>query len=173
MPILMILRATWKIWLPTLAIVLIAGTIWAQGKRINHLREERDVAISEYQRAMVVAQAAAADREKLDRLLQERQRDAESRERKLSRLWRRLRSFLGLGPMFAIGLTLLCLPGCGPKFIIQKIPPPSILLMVSDPELIEPKTNGELLGLYLSTRKHFDSCNADKRAIAEFYREEK
>jgi hypothetical protein len=85
MPILMILRATWKIWLPALAIVLIAGTIWAQGKRINHLREERDVAISEYQRAMVVAQAATADREKLDRLLQERQRDAESRERKLSK----------------------------------------------------------------------------------------
>jgi hypothetical protein len=85
MPILMILRATWKIWLPTLAIVLIAGTIWAQGKRINHLREERDVAISEYQRAMVVAQAATADREKLDRLLQERQKDADARERKMSK----------------------------------------------------------------------------------------
>jgi hypothetical protein len=45
--------------------------------------------------------------------------------------------------------------------------------MTGEPEVIEPKTNGELLGLYLSTRKHLDSCNADKRSIAEFYQEEK
>lgn len=67
--IFLLLRSTWKIWLPILLIVGTAGTIWAQNARINSLKNQRDVAIVEHDKAMEEQRQLLADIDRLNRVL--------------------------------------------------------------------------------------------------------
>ena len=57
--------------------------------------------------------------------------------------------------------------------MVKKVPPPEILLLRNEVSVISPpKTNGDLLELYLRTRTALETCNADKDSVKSFYAEE-
>lgn len=70
---LLVLKSTWKIWVPALAVLLIGGTLWAQQSRIKSLKNQRDVAIVEHDRAMEQQTQLLADIDRLDALLLSRE----------------------------------------------------------------------------------------------------
>lgn len=64
----------WKIWVPVLVIVLVGGTIYAQQKRINSLKEDRNVAITERDRMLAENQSLLQDRVRLSKILVDREK---------------------------------------------------------------------------------------------------
>ena len=70
MAILKLLTGTWKVWLPALVLLSVAGTIWYQKQRINYLEEVRNVAIAEHDRAMEEQRQLLDDIKRLNTVLE-------------------------------------------------------------------------------------------------------
>lgn len=80
--------------------------------------------------------------------------------------WQRLALILLTG--------VLCqfLQGCGQKLIVHRVEIPSVLTEQVLIPSTEPTNNGEMLELYLDTRKALQLCNSNLAAIEELGRED-
>lgn len=76
MALLALLGKTWKMWLPVVLVLTATTTIWAQSKRINTLKEQRNVAIYEHDRAVEQIKKQIEDIQKLNNILLDWQKQA-------------------------------------------------------------------------------------------------
>ena len=59
----------WKIWVPALAMLLVAGTIYAQHTRIKTLKAEKTMAIVEHDKAVEEQKQLLSDIDRLNKVL--------------------------------------------------------------------------------------------------------
>ena len=85
------LRQTWKIWLPMIAFVLVAGTIYAQHQQIKSLKSQRDVAVVEHERAIEEQKQLLNDIDRLNKVLLHKQEVARNLEVQLEESKNRIR----------------------------------------------------------------------------------
>lgn len=96
--ILAVLARTWKIWLPALLVFGATGTIWAQRLQLTAVKAERDVAVSEHDRAMEEQRQLLNDIDKLNHILARRKAQEQKLEADLENSKKRIRALASARP---------------------------------------------------------------------------
>lgn len=96
--VLAILGRTWKIWVPALVLILVAGTLYAQRTKIKSLTAQRDVAVVEHDRAVEEQRQLLDDIARLDKLLLAREAQAKKLEVDLAQAKKRIAALAAVRP---------------------------------------------------------------------------
>lgn len=76
-----VLKSYWKIIVPVILVVLIAGTVWGMSKRIDSLKEQRDELNTKFEIASKQSESLMADIRRLNKIIIQRQQQSAKLEK--------------------------------------------------------------------------------------------